>query len=303
MHPKTFMTDWIAPLFLVLSLASCGEESNRNEPKVKAAEVDPYAAWFIGVDQDPGRLAELILKGSAEVARLQSDARHAFADRLAPYCARAFFGAIEFGPGALSQLGITMHTVAKGELPLKIGKTYGFDAHLLPALNPGFDPRKLKVGQSLRVLDLRNANLTLEIDATRYRVAIWRTKPGDPGARLLMAYFPVGLGAPESPTPDGVTKIVKRVRDPEWTHPESKRVFPAGHPENVLGGFWMALDPAGLGGRSGIGFHGYTGAPSEHWIEQPASHGCVRMLQAHIGILFDIALEGTKVVISRPAQG
>jgi lipoprotein-anchoring transpeptidase ErfK/SrfK len=65
---------------------------------------------------------------------------------------------------------------------------------------------------------------------------------------------------------------------PEWTHPVTKKVYPDGDPGNVLGGYWIALDEAGLG-RGGIGLHGYTGAPSDHWIEQPASNGCVRMLQ------------------------
>jgi lipoprotein-anchoring transpeptidase ErfK/SrfK len=41
---------------------------------------------------------------------------------------------------------------------------------------------------------------------------------------------------------------------------------------------------------------GESEAPA-NWIEQPASHGCVRMLQADIDRLFHLAIEGTSVTI------
>ena len=67
---------------------------------------------------------------------------------------------------------------------------------------------------------------------------------------------------------------------------------------HVTGSQEVALDPAGIG-RGGIGFHGYTGDVAGNWIEQPASHGCVRMLQPHIDRVFHLAVEGTPVTIVR----
>ena len=64
----------------------------------------------------------------------------------------------------------------------------------------------------------------------------------------------------------------------------------------MLGGYWIALDAQALG-RSGIGLHGFTGDAPANWIEQPASHGCVRMLQPDIDRVFHLALEGTPVAI------
>jgi lipoprotein-anchoring transpeptidase ErfK/SrfK len=63
----------------------------------------------------------------------------------------------------------------------------------------------------------------------------------------------------------------------------------------VLGGYWIALDPEGLGGRRGIGIHGYTGAPSDDWLSKPGSHGCIRMLQRDVDRVFHLATEGTVV--------
>ena len=43
--------------------------------------------------------------------------------------------------------------------------------------------------------------------------------------------------------------------DPQWKDPVSGQVFAPHDPGNLLGGYWMALDPEGLG-EDGIGFHG-----------------------------------------------
>jgi lipoprotein-anchoring transpeptidase ErfK/SrfK len=126
---------------------------------------------------------------------------------------------------------------------------------------------------------------------------LWRTLPGAK-APLLLACMPVGLGAAESPTPEGSTTILNRVRDPQWTDPDTHQVIPAGNPKNVLGGYWIALDANTLG-ATGIGFHGFTGEPTKNWIEQGASHGCVRMLQPDIDRVFHVALEGTPVAITK----
>jgi lipoprotein-anchoring transpeptidase ErfK/SrfK len=124
---------------------------------------------------------------------------------------------------------------------------------------------------------------------------VWRKAQS--GGEILMATMSVGLGAQASPTPAGATKIEKRVLNPVWTHPETKKVIQPTDPENILGGYWIALSPDGIG-KNGIGFHGYTGEPSANWIQKPASHGCVRMLQPDIDRVFHLALEGTSVALT-----
>jgi lipoprotein-anchoring transpeptidase ErfK/SrfK len=196
----------------------------------------------------------------------------------------------------MERLGLALHTVRPGELPGAIAARYRIGAELLSYLNQDYDERRLRVGQKLKVLDLSDRSLRLRVQKQRYRLDAWRELSG--GARVWITSVPVGLGAPGSPTPLGSTTINKRVLDPQWTHPETKQVFAPGDPGNVLGGYWIALDAAGLGGRNGIGLHGFTGAPAADWIQQPASHGCVRLLQADIDRVFHLALEGTPVVIS-----
>jgi lipoprotein-anchoring transpeptidase ErfK/SrfK len=276
----------ILPLLLSFGLAAAAPATARD---VEAA--------FTRAAADPGKVAPLLLEASAVILRDPgSAASHRLAERLEPFAKRAFFSH-ERLPG-METLGIAIHVVAKGELAGKIGKKLRFDAKLLERLNAGYDERKLAVGQTLKVLDLADRSLKIVVDKERHRLALWRSAPR--GGRILMAYVPVGTGKTGSETPAGTTTVTKRVRNPEWTDPDTRQVFPHGDPGNVLGGFWIALDPPGLGGRTGIGFHGYTGAPAADWLEREASHGCVRMLQDDIARLYDVALSGTKVTILGP---
>ncbi|MFM7283126.1 MAG: L,D-transpeptidase family protein [Planctomycetia bacterium] len=264
---------------------------------ILAASAQNLQQRFDEAARDKAAIPALIRQGSGELAALlEKDPRRAvlLADTLEPWCRRVYFSP-ESIPGA-EQLGITTHVVQKGELPSKIAAAHRIGAGMLGYLNSGFDERKLRVGQKLKVIDLLDRSLRIEVRRDLFRMFVWRKAP-DGGGELLMATMPVGLGAEKSPTPAGATKIEKRVLNPVWTHPETKKVIPAGDPENILGGYWIALSSDGIG-KSGIGFHGYTGEPAANWIQKPASHGCVRMLQPDIDRVFHLALEGTSVALT-----
>jgi lipoprotein-anchoring transpeptidase ErfK/SrfK len=247
---------------------------------------------FTQAERDPAAVVPLIERASERLGRLDGPAGHALAERLAPYAARAFLGP-ERLPG-MERLGLALHPLQRGELPGAVARRNRIGPGLLAFLNERYDERKLRAGQQLKVLDLASRPLQIVVDRSNYRLAAWRGQEG--GGWTLVAYWPVGLGAPESPTPPGRTRVVERVRDPEWTHPVSGEVIPPRDPRNLLGGYWIALD-AGPLGKAGIGLHGFTGATPADWIEQPASNGCVRLRQADVERLFHLALEGTPVTI------
>jgi|694.fasta_scaffold00965_9 hypothetical protein len=247
--------------------------------------------------RDKAAIPALIRQGSAELAALlETDPHRAalLADTLEPWCRRVYFSPENISGS--EPLGIGAHAVQKGDLPSKIAGAHRIGAGMLGYLNSGFDERKLRVGQKLKIIDLSDRSLRIEVRRDLFRMFVWRKAPGGKG-ELLMATMPVGLGAEKSPTPAGATKITKRVLNPVWTHPETKKVIPPDDPENILGGYWIALSSEGIG-KEGIGFHGYTGEPSANWIQKPASHGCVRMLQPDIDRVFHLALEGTSVSLT-----
>jgi lipoprotein-anchoring transpeptidase ErfK/SrfK len=277
----------LASMLLSLLFLAAPVPAQTTSPR---ARVD---ALLAAARNDPAQVVPSIEEGSSLLATTGGDAGRELADALEAACERAFFSP-ERVPG-MEQLGLVVHTVEKGEVGSRIAQRYRIGPGLLAMQNQGFDERKLRVGQELKVLDLSDKSLQILVHKGLYRMTIWRSRPGG-GPALLVACLPVGLGAPDSPTPEGKTKIAKRVLDPEWTHPVTHQVFAPRDPGNVLGGYWIALDPEGIG-RSGIGFHGYTGEVAANWIEQPASHGCVRLLQPHVDRVFHLALEGTPVEI------
>ena len=114
---------------------------------------------------------------------------------------------------------------------------------------------------------------------------------------------PISIGRQEWTTPHGVTKIVQKVKDPNWYPPESIReehalagdplpkVVPAG-PENPLGAYALRL------GLPGYLIHG-TNRP--YGIGMRVTHGCVRMYPKDVEQVFGAVSVGTPVrIINQP---
>lgn len=92
------------------------------------------------------------------------------------------------------------------------------------------------------------------------------------GRVVLM--FHVAVGAPESPSPVGEFRVANLVMDPVYYHPGN--VIPAG-PENPVGPRWIGLS------AKGYGIHG-TNEP--RLIGRRVSHGCIRLSNHDVKILF-----------------
>jgi len=102
------------------------------------------------------------------------------------------------------------------------------------------------------------------------------------GEQVLKVY-PVAVGKPSTPSPQGTYEIINRVKNPAWYGPDGV-VAPGRH--NPLGTRWMGLS------AKGYGIHG-TNVPSS--IGKAASHGCIRMAQADLEELFEMVTVGAMV--------
>lgn len=265
----------------------------QSSPAQQPAAAPRLEVLFTQAQRDPAGVVPLLVEGSRLLATLPPDAARRLGDTLEPFARRVFFGP-ETLPG-MERLGLGFHTIAKGETPTSIAARYDVGAGLLAYLNQDFDARRLRVGQKLKVLDVSHGELELAVERATFRLTVSRQLAE--GGRVVVLFTPVGLGAADSPTPVGHTRVVKRVLQPQWTDPDTRQVYAPTDPRNVLGGYWIALDPEGLGGRRGIGIHGYTGAPSDDWLSKPGSHGCIRMLQRDVDRVYHLATEGTVVEI------
>lgn len=111
--------------------------------------------------------------------------------------------------------------------------------------------------------------------------------------------FPIGAGKQGWQTPTATTELVRKVKDPAWTVPQSIKRESAKHgkilpdvvppgPNNPLGKYALRL------GLPGILIHG-TLAPAS--VGQRSSHGCMRMLADDIKFLYENVPVGTQVSI------
>jgi lipoprotein-anchoring transpeptidase ErfK/SrfK len=104
--------------------------------------------------------------------------------------------------------------------------------------------------------------------------------------------YPVAVGAPDSPTPNGNWAILDRAVDPVWLPPEWAGAqagipVPGGSPDNPLVSRWM-----GIG--DGVGIHGTRDLSS---LGSSASKGCIRMNPDDVEELYELVPIGTPLRI------
>ncbi len=99
----------------------------------------------------------------------------------------------------------------------------------------------------------------------------------------IVRIFETAVGAPKSPSPTGVYRIVNHIADPTWY--TKGKIVPPGKC-NPLGTRWLGLS------RKGYGIHG-TNRPDS--IGRNASHGCIRMRNREVEELFKMVAVGDQV--------
>jgi L,D-transpeptidase ErfK/SrfK len=132
-------------------------------------------------------------------------------------------------------------------------------------------------------------------------------KPGK-GETPKVFTYPVSVGKMDWRTPLGVTKVVRKQKDPPWYPPESVRkdraargdpplppVVPPG-PDNPLGTRAMRLDIPG-------GSYLIHGTNNPDAVGMAVTHGCLRMYPEDVERLFDVTPVGTRVaLINEPVK-
>jgi L,D-transpeptidase ErfK/SrfK len=171
--------------------------------------------------------------------------------------------------------------------------------------NPGVDPwlpgegREVVVPTQFVLPDAPRTGVVVNVAAMRL-FYFPKPKKGEPQEVVT---HPIGIGKVGWRTPEGVTKITSRVKDPTWTPPASVRRehlkngeklparVPPG-PDNPLGAHMFRL------GWPSYLVHG-TNKP--YGVGMRSSHGCVRLYPEDIAGLYETVPVGTQVrVVNQP---
>ena len=105
--------------------------------------------------------------------------------------------------------------------------------------------------------------------------------------------WPVAIGDPKTPTPQGEFSILTKKIDPIYVSKKSGQRKELSGPTSPIGDRYLAFH------RNGRGEFGIHGTPWPHWVKTRAavSLGCVRMLNVHVRQLFDLVDVGTTLEI------
>jgi lipoprotein-anchoring transpeptidase ErfK/SrfK len=96
------------------------------------------------------------------------------------------------------------------------------------------------------------------------------------------------IGAPSTPTPAGSFAVLEVVRQPKGGVLGPWALHLTAH-SNVLDNYG--------GGPGRVALHGRSGALLNDPLGTSRSHGCIRMPNAFVARLHDVAVEGTPVII------
>jgi len=106
----------------------------------------------------------------------------------------------------------------------------------------------------------------------------------------VIASYPIAVGKKGWETPKGSFQVLNKLNNPMWRHPITGKVFGPG-PESPLGDRWIGF---WSDGRNQIGFHG---TPDVELVGSAISHGCLRMRNPDIRLLYKQINMGTPVEV------
>ena len=185
------------------------------------------------------------------------------------------------------------YTVKSGDRLAAIGAAHDIPYELLLQLNRMTDAKKLRYGQTLKVI---NGPFHVVVTKSKFTMDVYLGSAGGQGSTYITT-FPVGLGTDNS-TPTGTWSIKNKVTHPTYFPPEGHAgpVLDPGDPKNPLGNYWMGLegtDGQAVGQRS-YGIHGTIDPAS---IGKQSSMGCIRLKNEDVEVVYKLLIPSKSMVV------
>nr|WP_199319719.1 L,D-transpeptidase [Dolichospermum sp. FACHB-1091] len=106
----------------------------------------------------------------------------------------------------------------------------------------------------------------------------------------VIASYPIAIGKKGWETPTGNFKVIHKEHHPIWRHPITGAIFDGGT-NSPLGDRWIGF---WSDGRNEIGFHG---TPDVDLVGAAVSHGCLRMRNPDVRMLYSQVSLNTPVLV------
>jgi lipoprotein-anchoring transpeptidase ErfK/SrfK len=124
----------------------------------------------------------------------------------------------------------------------------------------------------------------LVVDLEERRVYVYRWD------HQVIASYPIAVGKKGWETPTGTFQVINKQTNPIWRHPITGKIFEPGT-NSPLGDRWIGF---WSDGHNQIGFHG---TPDVQLVGSAISHGCLRMRNPDIRLLYKQVEPGTQVIV------
>lgn len=190
---------------------------------------------------------------------------------------------------------VTTHKVLNGESLSQIAFKYEVTWEFLCRINGISDPRRLRAGQTLKIVQ---GPFSAVVNRGAFTIDVWLGQPMGRGS-LYVTTYRVGLGREHStPTGTWMVKSGGKLKNPKFWGAGGMPPIEADDPKNPLGEFWIGLEgvDGNAVGQESYGIHGTIEPDS---IGKMASLGCIRMLNDDVAVLYEMLVEGKSIVVVR----
>ena len=227
-----------------------------------------------------------LVRGEARASRWTEES---FANRVPNRYPVASFA----GDAAPSVVGaLETYVVQEGDTLLDVGRHFDLGYNEMTSANPGVDPwmpspnEVLVIPNEFILPDARPVGVIVNIPEMR----LYYFHDG------ILVTYPVGLGRDDWRTPEGSFRIRGKTENPTWVIPESIRAehirerndprtfIAGGDPENPLGLFRLELT---------LPLYALHGSNMPWGVGMQVSHGCIRLYNEDIAVLFRDVRVGT----------
>jgi len=185
------------------------------------------------------------------------------------------------------------YVVKPGDSLAKIAQNYDITWELLARINGLNDPRKLRAGAILKVL---KGPFHAVVTKSAFTIDMYLGSAGEKGS-MYVTTFSVGLGRDDStPTGSWLVTPQNKLKNPKFWGASDLPPAEADDPHNPLGEFWIGLEGTDghAVGKQSYGIHGTIEPDS---IGKQASHGCIRLRNGEIDLVYEMLVEGKSTVI------